>query len=132
MSELDAMIDALRRLDSEGFGRRIAARATPKLEAALAQSARAGRSPDGQAWKLRKDGGRPLEHAADHLRARAHGALVRVTLEGPDVFHHFGATHGKTRRQVIPDGGAEMPAIVTRALESAAADEFAATVGGAR
>src|SRR4029077_6193843 len=127
LQELDEMIRSLEALgDSEGFAAAVAARAAPLLDEAVKRTARAGQAPDGKPWPRRKDGDQALEHAADHIVTKAPGPIVRMTVTGVDVFHHFGATPGQVRRQVIPDAGAEMPAVAVHALERAAAAEFEA------
>jgi hypothetical protein len=123
---LDEMISALRELGEGRIGEAIAKRAAPALEESIKKTARAGQDPEGKPWAPRKDGGPALQHAADHIRATAHGDVVRVTLTGPDVFHHFGATRGGVRRQVIPDAGAELPPSVVKALTEAARAELEA------
>jgi hypothetical protein len=126
---LDEMIEILRGLGGPEIAEAVARRAGPMLEAAVKKTAKAGQDPEGKAWPARKDGGQALEHAADHIRARSAGNIVRVTLTGPDVFHHFGATRGGVRRQVIPDAGAEIPGSVGKALLAAARAEVNARVG---
>lgn len=130
LAELDDMIATLQRLDGEDVERAVAARAAPLLDAAVKRTTRAGQDPDGKPWPERKAGGQALEHAADHITTRAAGSLVRMTLTGPDVFHHFGATRGGVRRQVIPDAGAGIPDVAVRIITQAARDELAARVGG--
>lgn len=99
---LDRMIAAARnvaRLAVDG-----APEAARTVEAELKASAAAGTSPDGQAWAPRKrDGGRAMAGAASHVTCNAVGTSLVIRLEGPDVFHHFGAGE-KPRRPVIPQG----------------------------
>lgn len=123
------MIAQLRALDGDRLAERIAARAAPLLDAAVKGTTSRGQAPDGTPWPKRQDGGAALEHAPDHIATKAAGPIVRMTLTGPDVYHHFGATKGGVRRQVIPDAGAEMPAVVERALLRAAREEFDAATG---
>jgi hypothetical protein len=124
---LDEMIASLRALgDAEEIAAGVARRAAPLLDAAVKATASAGQSPDGKAWQKREDGGAPLKNAAAHITTKAHGPLVRMTLTGADVFHHYGATRGSIRRQVIPDAGAAVPEMVTELLLQAAGAEFEA------
>lgn len=127
MSSLEEMTAALRGLDE--LGRRTAAIAAPLLEEKLKATAAAGVSPEGKPWAPRKDGGRPMAHAAARVSVRSFGTVVRVVLEGPEVWHHFGA-RGATRRPVIPDGGGPVPGIVNAVLEQASDRAFAALTGG--
>lgn len=129
-AELDRMIAILRGLGGAEVAQAVARRAAPLLDEAVKRTASAGQDPEGHPWPARKDGGRALERAADHITTRAAGNLVRMTLTGPDVFHHFGATRGQVRRQIIPDAGAEIPASVVAVLTQAARDEIAARLEG--
>lgn len=128
-ADLDAMIATLRGLDGPDVERAIAARTAPLLDAAVKRTAAAGQDPDGKPWAPTKDGGAPLAHAADHITTAASGSIVRMTLTGPDVYHHFGATRGGIRRQVIPDAGAGIPQVAVAAITRAAREEIAARVG---
>lgn len=126
-AELDAMIRTLEALgDPESVAASVASRAAPLLDDAVKATARAGQAPDGKPWPKRADGGAPLANAASHVTTKAHGPIVRMTLTGPDVFHHFGATRGSVRRQVIPDSGAGLSEVATQALRRAASDEWEA------
>lgn len=122
------MIDSLRGLAK--LNERTAAIAAPMLEGALRATASAGTSPDGQAWAPKKDGGgRPYAGAAKAISAKAIGDVVRVTLEGPEVFGHFGA-RGAPKRLMIPQGGGSMPAVVAKVLDKASAQAFDEITGG--
>jgi hypothetical protein len=129
-STLDDMIARLRRLGGDDVGERVAKGAVAGVDEAVKATARAGTSPMGSAWKAKKDGGRPLAHAADHISTAARGPIVVVTLTGPDVFHHKGLG-GKPRRQVIPDA-ATVPPSVWKAVHASATREFLALMGGGR
>jgi hypothetical protein len=120
MTDFDAMLTSLRAV--EDLAEETARRAAPRIEASLRVTAAAGRAPDGTPWPARKDGGRPLTHAADHITAKAIGHVVRATLTGPDVWHHFGGGRNP-RRQVLPDPGT-VPPNVRKALDEAAAEAF--------
>lgn len=100
--------------------------AAPLVEEALRATARAGTAPDGTPWQPKKGGGAPLVHAADHIATTAVGTVVRSTLTGPDVFHHFGA--GVPRRPILPDPGTITPG-VEAALKKAGDLAFAKVVG---
>ena len=130
MSGLEEMIAAQRMM-----GRRLAERtaeiAAPLLEARLKASAAAGTSPDGQPWAARKDGGRAMANAAKAISVKAIGDVVRVTLDGPEVFWHYGA-RGAPRRPVIPDGGGPMSRLVQTVLDEASAKAFAELAGSDR
>jgi hypothetical protein len=120
----EEIIASLRKLD--GLAEETAKRAAPLVEEALRATAAAGQAPDGTAWQRRKDGGAPLVHAADAIHVKASGAIVRATLSGPTVWHHYGGGRNP-RRPVLPDPGSVPPA-VEKALEKAAEQAFAAAV----
>jgi len=126
-AELDAMLLALRRLGE--LPTATAARAAPLVLEAVQKTAAAGTTPDGQAWKPRKDGGRALANAAGALSASSSGPTVTISLDMPEVIHHYGSAK-VPRRQILPDAGAGMPASVTAALKKAATQAFDAAVGG--
>jgi hypothetical protein len=124
-----ALDDFVRSLRALGHVDADAARlAAPLVEAAVKRTAAAGTDPDGKPWLPKKDGGRALEHAADHVTAKAVGTTVVVTLVGPDVLHNSG-TKRVPKRQIIPDGGAGIPKSVTAALTEGAARAFEKTMG---
>ena len=114
--DLDGMLASLGRLKTADV--RAAQLAAPAIAAAVQKTAAAGTSPSGKPWAPKKGGGRAMVGAAQHVTATATGNVVRVQLEGPDVFHHF-AKGREPRRQVIPDPG-EMPAPVAAAVKEAA------------
>lgn len=127
MPGLDDMIRSLRSISK--LDERAATIAAPLLESALKATANAGTTPDGQPWAPRKkDGGRAMAGAASAISAGASGDTVRVTLRGPEVFWHFGE-RGAPRRQVIPDGGGEMPAVVSDVLKKSTAQAFQELTG---
>jgi hypothetical protein len=128
MSELDAMIARLRTLAGPTVGARVAAKAAPLVDVEIKRTVRAGTDPLGNTWKPKKDGGRPLEHAADHITTSAQGPIVVSVLVGVDVYHHLGSGH-VPRRQILPDG-ASVPERVTAAVEKAAAEVLREIVEG--
>ena len=113
LSALIARFRSLGRLPADA-----AKLAAPLVEEAVKATAAAGTTPDGKAWAPRKDGGRPLVHAADALSAKAVGSTIVVTLTGPEVFHNAGNGHVE-KRQILPDGGAGLPKNVAAALTKA-------------
>lgn len=117
--EIDGMIASLEKLAK--LGEDAAKHAAPFVDEAVKATAKAGTTPDGDAWKPKKDGGRALVHAADALSTKARGDLVTVTLRSPETFHNFSKKH---KRQILPDAGAEMPRNVVKALKKAADKAF--------
>lgn len=124
---LSAMIAELRELRK--LPEAAAREAAPLIEAEAKRTAAAGTTPDGEPWAAKKDGGRALANAADHVSAKANGTLVIVELEGPDYFHNFGLGHNP-KRQVIADKADEMPEGIARAVEKATDAAFAKITGG--
>jgi hypothetical protein len=122
---LDDMIRALRGLAT--LPQDAARAAAPLVEDAIRTTVRAGQDPDGKPWPEKKGGGPALVHAADHITTAAHGTVVRTTLAGVDVFHHFGGGRNPKRR-ILPDPGT-MPAGVEAALRRGAERAFDRTVG---
>ena len=112
-----------------GFPELAAKEAEPLVDAAIKSTVRAGVAPDGKPWTAKKDGGRPLEHAADHITTKAKGARIDVTLTGVETFHHHGVKDGVPARQIIPHRG-EMPPQVLSALEQGAARAWRKLMGG--
>jgi hypothetical protein len=127
MAGLDEMISSLRGLVK--IEERAAAIAAPLLEQHLKSTASAGTSPDGKAWAPTKKGGRAMANAAAAITTKAFGPVVRVTLSGPEVFHHY-AVRGEPRRQVIPDTGVDATPAVTAVLDKAMAQAFDELTGG--
>jgi hypothetical protein len=125
---LEQWIERLKALGGPRMGARVAEIAAPLVNAAVKKTADAGQTPMGAPWPPKKDGGRPLAHAGDHIRTEAIGNLVYMTLPAPDSFHHFGAGNSP-RRQVIPDG-VTIPKSVHDAVEKACRQAFDEVVAG--
>lgn len=86
----------------------VAATCKAELDQAISEQ----RSVTGKQWAPRKTTrhGKPrsdakgknvLLNAASHVMTKAIGTVVMIILEGPDVFHQFGAGHNP-RREIIP------------------------------
>lgn len=118
---IDDMINAIDRMAGSRLGPEAAKRAVKHIDRAVKATAAAGKTPDGQPWAAKKDGGRALVHAADALSTTSRGSIVTVTLKSPEVFHNFSKSH---KRQILPDAGAEMPANIEEALKAAADEAF--------
>lgn len=108
-----------------------AAIAAPLVEEEARATADAGTAPDGKAWAEKKGGGRALANAAGALTARAVGVAVVLTLKGAFVLHNLGKGHAP-KRQILPDGGAGLPANIARALRRASEIAFTRVMGGGR
>lgn len=122
---IEVMVDTLRKLGE--LPREAAAIAAPLVDAAIKKTAAASTAPDGTPWAPKKrGGGRPLEHAPEHIETKAIGPVIRSSLSGVDVYHHYGA--GVPRRPILPDPGT-IPPNVEKALQSAAEKAFEKAVG---
>ncbi len=76
--------------------------AASEVDRFLSGTIAAGTDPSGRPWARRqRDGARAMRNARAAMTVRAVGDRVVVTLEGWEVFHHFGA-QGKPTRTVIP------------------------------
>jgi len=124
---LNAMLEHLRGLKS--LPEDIARAAAADLQEAARATAAAGKTPDGDPWQPKKDGGRALVHAAEHLVAKALGKTIVLTLKGVEVFHNFG-TSRLPKRQILPDGGSGIPKNVSAALRKTAGRVFSRAMGG--
>lgn len=128
LSQLDAMIATLRKLGGHDVVREIVKQAAPLVDEALKSTASAGTTPTGEAWKPKKDGTRPMVHAAAHISTAAYGSVIRATVKGPDAGWNYGWRGIK--RQVLPDAGTIPPA-VEKAMQLASARAFERVVGEA-
>lgn len=110
----------------------IAKRAAPRIEAIAKKTAAAGTDPSGNAWKQRKkDGTRPLEHAAERVHAEANGNIVTLVVDGPEYWHQKAAPDASLpRRKVIPNVGDEIPVAIRAELDDVMR-EVLAELGGA-
>jgi hypothetical protein len=132
IAALDSWIARLKVLgDEKTVASKVATVAAPLVQAELQKTASAGTTPEGKAWKPKKDGGRPLVNAAAAISTRAAGNFVVTTLSGPTVFHHKGL-QGKPVRQVIPDTGTVPPAIEEALVKAAKQVWEEITTGGNR
>ena len=123
--ELDGLLATLHALeDSAEVSSQIARRAAPILAAAIEKTLSAGTTPTGRAWLAREIGGRAYSHAANALKHAADGNLIRLTLDGPEAWGHFG-THKLPRRQMLPEAAGSVPAVVTDAITKAAREYLA-------
>lgn len=88
-----------------------APRVAQALEAELLGNIAAGRGPDGQAWQLKADGGKPLATAGKSLRVRAVGPVVVASIAGAVVRHHLGTARGHIVRRILPSRRMSTPAV---------------------
>ncbi|HYG68649.1 MAG TPA: hypothetical protein VD838_13355 [Anaeromyxobacteraceae bacterium] len=126
-AELERMIERIRAVP--GIAKRAAPDAAEAVREALARTAAAGTTPEGQAWAPRKDdGGRPLVGAEQALRAAAVGTRIFIRLEGHVARHHRGIARGGVERRLLPEKGIT-PAI-GKAIREVVTDHFRRTVEG--
>lgn len=120
---LEEMAAALGNLTPKAFETEVAKEVAIGLQAAVESTLSKGQTPEGQAWALRKAGGRAYVHASSKLSTKAYGNLVRMTLSGPEVFGHFGFKGAEPRR-MIPDAGAGTPESVQKVLNESSQKVF--------
>ena len=100
--QIDKMIGQLRLLTK--LPEAAAEKAAEAIEREVNRTISAGQAPDGTPWRLRKDGGKPLQNAASKVAVGAIGSTIIVRLKDrATVLHHFGYARGGVRRQVIPE-----------------------------
>lgn len=131
MSELDVIVSTLNELASGGFPAVVASRAAAHIQTALQTSLAAGETPTGQKWVAKKDGGRAYQNAASKITTKSFSNVVRVVLTGPEVYGHYGKNskgHGMPERRMLPDTGADIPAIITDAITLGAREAIAGVV----
>lgn len=127
MSDLDAMIATIRKLPE--LGKQAAPDLALAIENELQRTIAAGTTPDGEPWKLTKDGDKPLTHAAKAMTVVAVGSTIFVRLTGPEARHHLGRGRGGVVRQVIPTD--HIPAKMADAMRSVLARHFTAATSEA-
>lgn len=128
MAQNAGIQDMIRRLHNAG---RIATDgvddAATKFGDELRAQLTAGRSPDGEAWKATKSGGRPLKGAAAAVQVRGVGSVILARIGGHHVYHHFG-TARVPRRSILPRTG--LPETLADAIRAGLTDYFRREVGG--
>jgi len=110
----------------------IAAAAAPVLEQAARENAAASRDPNGKTWAPKKDGSRPLEHAADAIHAEAAGPTVTLSIEAgaPENWHQRLKEEGRhPRRQILPSPGDPLPDYLAKPLGEIAQKTIAERLG---
>lgn len=108
----------------ENFDIEVAIEAAPLVQEAQRAQTRAGLTPSGEPWPAKKkDGGRALVNAANHITARPVAGTVRIDLKGVEVFHDLGV--GLPKRQIIPAKGEPLPQYLLDALNEGARRAFA-------
>ncbi len=113
-AQLQAAIQRLRELPD-----RLVEESAPEVadafKAELTTNIAGSHGPDGEAWAPKKDGGKPLAHAAAALDVKAIGTLIVATLTGPEVLHNKGFARGGVKRQILPTR--KIPVGVVRVIE---------------
>lgn len=100
LDELDAMIAKCRALPK--LAKRAAPDVAEAVRKAILETVNAGADTEGKPWAPRKDGGRPLEHAAAAVKVAAVGTRILARVAGPEARHHSGRAKGGTMRGIIP------------------------------
>lgn len=116
----------------------------------------AGRSPSGEAWPEREEGGRALRGAAEALESTSAGTKIVLRIGPPYVFHNWGAGGSSTtkkaeqtrksaarkaassgtkskfhapRRQILPIAGEPIPEKMNEAIAETAKLVFEKAMG---
>ena len=99
-AELQGMIATLKRIP--GLAKQHAPEIADVVGDELRKTADAGTTPFGQPWQVKKDGGRPMENAADAVKCAAVGSTILAVVKGPEARHHKGTARGGIPRQLLP------------------------------
>ena len=106
--------------------------AMPELVAAvrdeLSATVASGTTPEGEAWPMRKKGGRALQNAMSAVHVGAVGMLIVVRLTGVEARHHRGLAKGGVDRPIIPTGA--LPAAWGRAFKRVFDERFGEAANG--
>ena len=127
---LDGMIAKLRALGKNAT-HEAAKEAAPLVLAAAKATAAAGTDPYGKAWPEKKDGGRALPNAAEHIAVQivdlgVEGAQVQLKTTGPYTINHY---RKKPRRQILPIAGEPVPDAIADAMREGARRAFKKLTG---
>lgn len=128
-AQLDAMIAKIRKIPD--LVKRAAPACASAFGAAFKADLSAGHAPGGETWAAKKDGGRPLVNAAEHVDVRAVGTVIVSRLTGARHWfvHNQGAGKTLPKRQIIPSG--ETPAELNAAIERELRNEWNRMMAGA-
>lgn len=107
IESLDALIARLN--ESKEIPTKAAPLVAAELDRLIRAQIAAGTAPDGTPWRLKKDGGKPLQNVT--VSVKALGTSVVARLDGPAVRHNFGIAKGGIKRQILPDRKLPQPII---------------------
>jgi hypothetical protein len=128
-AQLLEMIRRVEKLGSEGITE-MAKAAAPKIEEISKASAAAGTTPDGQAWKPKKDGKAPLQNAAAAVECVPLFDKIKIRLIGTATGSQKVQAIQNLYRPIIPTRGGEVPKPLVEALKDAASKTFKRIMGG--
>lgn len=101
----------------------------PLIEDAARTIASGGTDPAGNTWKAKKDGSKPLIHAAKALKGTAIATVIQLQLSFPETIHNRG-TGRIPKRQILPDAATgKLPRTFLEALSEAASKAFQKVMG---
>lgn len=120
-SALTGMIRTLREIPE--LARKHAPDIADAVGDALRTTAAAGATPWGEPWLRKKDGGKPMEHAAASIKCAAVGTTILAVIKGPEARHHKGTARGGIQRQLLPIS-ARIPPTIDRAVREVLTDAF--------
>ena len=128
-AQLLEMIRRVEKLGSEGISA-LSKAAAPRIEEVSKASAAAGMTPDGQTWKPKKNGGKPLQNAAAAVECIPLFDRIKIRLIGTATGSQRVQAIQNLTRPIIPTRGGEIPKPLAEALKDAAGRTFRRIMGG--
>lgn len=86
-----------------------------------------GETPEGEPWKLTKDGRVPLRGASASYEQSLSGNAIVMRIRGRYVYHHF-STRGRPARRQLPQGA--MPQKLGQAIRAGLVETFYGKIRG--
>jgi phage gpG-like protein len=106
----------------------LARKVAEKFREVTLRNVQAGLAPDGTSWKLRLDGQRALQTAANSLTFTSIDNVIVVRVRGHVGLHHLGRGRGRILRQVIPTDEIPQPAV--DAIKEVVIEELQGVISG--
>jgi hypothetical protein len=128
-AQLLEMIRRVDKLGNEGIAE-LAKAAAPRIEAVSRASAAASTTPDGVAWKPKKDGGKPLQNAAAAVECIPLFDRIKIRLVGTATGSQKVQAVQNVSRPIIPTRGSELAKPLVETLKDVAARTFHRIMGG--
>lgn len=112
LAELNEMIRRLREVSD--IPEKVAPDVADAFQDVIRENIAAAQGPSGETWQPKKDGGSPLQTAANALTVTAQGVIVTARLIGHIARHHRGWVKGGIRRAILP--AKALPSAVSEAI----------------